>query len=215
MVDARGTLKTSALVFVLCNVTSANAQETAPFPDGLPEAPRTGLAPPQETTREIAREANVLLDRLATLTGEEEGGEARRLAAEIRERWTHSGSATMDLLLRRGRDAITEGDYARAIAHLTALTDHAPQFAEGWNQRATAFFLSDRYGEALSDIEQVLILEPRHFGALTGLAVILERLDERQAALRAFEAARAIYPADPNIEGAIDRLEQQTGERIL
>ncbi len=215
MVDLRRTLKTSALAFALYNVTFANAQETPPFPDVAPSAPPAEAAPPRETAREIARDAQVLLDRLATLTAEEEAVEARRLAAEIQERWTHSGSATIDLLLRRGRDAITEGEYTRAIAHLTALTDHAPQFAEGWNQRATAFFLSDRYGEALSDIEQVLILEPRHFGALSGLAVILEQLERPEAALRAFEAAQEIYPADENIQGAIDRLEQQTGERTL
>ena len=215
MVDPRRTLKTSILVFASCAVTFANAQETAPFPEAAPDAPPAEAAPPRETSREIARDAQVLLDRLATLTAEDEAGEARRLAGEIQERWTHSGSATIDLLLRRGREAVTEGEYERAIAHLTALTDHAPQFAEGWNQRATAFFLSDRYGEALSDIEQVLILEPRHFGALSGLAVILEQLGRPDAALRAFEAAHDIYPGDENITDAIQRLEQQTGERTL
>ncbi|MCK0166031.1 tetratricopeptide repeat protein [Jannaschia sp. S6380] len=160
-------------------------------------------------------DADALLNRLGTLTSEADAAEAARLAAEIQERWTHSGSPTMDLLLRRGQEAIAAGDYPRAIAHLTALTDHAPRFAEGWNQRATAFFLQERYGEALSDIEQVLILEPRHFGAMAGLGIILEGLGDTKGALRAFEAAAQVYPAEPNVQGAIERLQQQTGERTL
>ena len=158
---------------------------------------------------------DVLLDRLGTLTAEADAVEAGRLAAEVLERWTHSGSATADLLLTRGRGAIELGDFAQAISHLTALTDHAPEFAEGWNQRATAFFLMERYGAALSDIEQVLILEPRHFGALAGLGIILEQLGDTKGALRAFRAAKQVHPAEENVNGAVERLEQQTGERTL
>ncbi len=191
MIDLRVTLKALAIAIPFLYVTSASAQDV------------------------LSRDAGELLDRLSTLTAEEEAVEANRLAAEIQERWTHSGSAAIDLLLTRGQDAIAEGDYVRAITHLTALTDHAPDFAEGWNQRATAFFLMDRYGEAMSDIEQVLILEPRHFGALTGLGIILESLGEPKAALRAFERAQDIHPADDNINGAVERLGTQTGERTL
>lgn len=165
--------------------------------------------------QELDADPQALLNRLGTLTAEADAVEAGRLAGEILERWTHSGSAAMDLLLQRGQRAIQDGEFPRAVAHLTALTDHAPQFAEGWNQRATAFFLMDRYGEAISDIEQVLILEPRHFGALAGLGIILEQLGEEEAALRALKAARQVHPAEENVNGAIERLEQQTGERTL
>ncbi|SFJ53002.1 tetratricopeptide repeat protein [Jannaschia pohangensis] len=171
--------------------------------------------PAQQVGPELERDPQALLNRLGTLTAEGDAAEAGRLADEILERWTHSGSATLDLLLRRGQDAMAEGDFPRAIAHLTALTDHAPEFAEGWNQRATAFFLTERFGEALADIEQVLILEPRHFGALTGLAIILEQTGEDAAALKAYRAAQQIYPAEENLNGAIERLEMQTGERTL
>lgn len=165
--------------------------------------------------QELERDADALLNRLGTLSSEADAVEAARLAAEIQERWTHSGSPTIDLLLRRGQEAIAAGDHQRAISHLTALTDHAPGFAEGWNQRATAFFLEGRYGAALSDIEQVLILEPRHFGALAGLGIILEGLGDLKGALRAFERAAQVYPAEENVRGAIERLQQQTGERTL
>ena len=201
MVDTRVTLKALTLAFSCFYATFA-----------------PGIAPAQEAEApapELERDADALLNRLGTLTAEADATEANRLANEVLERWTHSGSAAMDLLLARGTEAIAEGDFPRAITHLTALTDHAPQFAEGWNQRATAFFLMDRYGEALSDIEQVLILEPRHFGALAGLGIILEQLGEEKAALKALKAARQVHPAEENVNDAIERLEQQTGDRTL
>ena len=196
MIDPRVTLKVLILALAAGYATSPPAR-----------------AQPVEAP-EVLGDADQLLNRLSTLTPAD-AEEADRLAREIRERWTHSGSAAMDLLLRRGQDAIEAGEYDRAVVHLTALTDHAPGFAEGWNQRATAFFLQDRYGEALGDIEQALILEPRHFGALTGLGVILEQLGEPEAALRAFRAVQAINPAEPQVNDAVDRLELQTGGRTL
>ena len=201
METLRALLKALAIACACGYATFAAAQGT---PGGAPSASDV-----------LPDDAQALLNRLGTLTAEEDAGEAARLAGEIEERWTHSGSATLDLLLTRGRDAIGVGELERALAHLTALTDHAPDFAEGWNQRATAFFLMDRYGEALSDLEQALILEPRHFGALAGLGVILERLGEDGAALRAFRAAAQVYPTEENIRSAIERLEAQSGERTL
>lgn len=132
--------------------------------------------------------------------------EATRLAAEIRERWSASGSASMDFLLMRGQAAIEAEDFGTAIQHLTALTDHAPEFAEGWNLRATAFFYQERYGEAIHDIEQVLALNPDHFNALTGLGLILGELGRERDALRAFRAAAAIHPHQEMVNEAIARL---------
>lgn len=135
--------------------------------------------------------------------------EAERIGAEILERWSASGSAAMDLLLMRGKAAIEAEDYGLAVLHLTALTDHAPQFAEGWNQRATAFFYAEKYGEALHDIEQVLALNPNHFNALTGLGMILQQMGQEARALEAFDAALAIHPFLPQVEGAAARLRTQ------
>ena len=201
MIDPRVTLKVLTLSGLAAYATflPVRAQEVPPEASGGPE---------------VLGDAEQLLNRLSTLTADD-ADEAGRLSREIQERWTHSGSVAMDLLLMRGKDAIEAGEYDRAVVHLTALTDHAPGFAEGWNQRATAFFMQDRLGEALSDIEQVLILEPRHFGALTGLGIILEQLGEPEAALRAFRAVQAIHPAEPQVNDAIERLERQTGGRTL
>lgn len=129
--------------------------------------------------------------------------------AEIWRQWSRSGSPAMDLLLERGRQAIQEGDFQAAIEHLTALVDHAPDFAEGWNARATAYFQAGLYGPSLADIERVLALEPRHFGALSGLAMILEEIGRPAQALEAWRAAHAIHPNAPGINEALQRLERQ------
>lgn len=134
-------------------------------------------------------------------------------AAEIENRiwqeWSRSGSAAMDLLLERGRSALEAGEAELAIEHFTALIDHAPDFAEGYNARATAYFQEGLYGPSLADIRQALILNPRHFGALAGLAMILEEIGEQEGALEAWRAVEAIHPLREGVRDAIERLEKQ------
>ena len=129
--------------------------------------------------------------------------------------WSHSGSDAMDLLLERGRRAIKAGDYAKAVEHLSALIDHAPDFAEAYNARATAFYLLEEYGLSVEDIEHTLALNPRHFGALTGLGMIYERLDRPEKALAAYLAAKSVHPHRPDLDEAIARLKDQTAGTSL
>ncbi|WP_237763591.1 tetratricopeptide repeat protein [Falsirhodobacter sp. alg1] len=132
--------------------------------------------------------------------------EAPKVAAEIEAEWDRSGSAAMDLLLQRGRAALAEGDYETAIAHLTALIDHAPDFPEGWSVRAQAFYQEGLLGPALDDIAHVLTLDPRHYTAVVGLGTILEEVERPEDAIRAYQEALAIHPYLDGIEEAIDRL---------
>lgn len=131
----------------------------------------------------------------------------QRLERQIVRRWSQSGSPSADLLLQRGRAALRSGDSTAAIEHLTALVDHAPEFAEGWNARATAYFQAGQYGPSMADIRQALRLNPAHFGALAGLGIILEDLGYEERALAAFEAARDIHPHRPDLQVAVGRLE--------
>lgn len=126
---------------------------------------------------------------------------------EIIQRWSISGSASADLLLARGREAMEAGDLEAAIDHLTALTDHAPDFAEGWNARATAYFQAGMYGPSIADVQRVLELNPRHFGALSGLGIMLEEMGELDFALEAFRAAAELTPHRPDLQQAVARLE--------
>ena len=83
-----------------------------------------------------------------------------------------------------------EGDTKLAVEHFSALIDHAPDFAEGYNARATAFFLRGQYGLSLNDIQETLARNPRHFGAIGGLALILEELGRPEDALAAWRLLR-------------------------
>jgi len=129
--------------------------------------------------------------------------------------WSQSGSDTADLLLSRGENAIDVEDYATAIEHLTALTDHAPDFAEGWHMRATAFYLADEHGLAVADLQRALILNPNHFSALTGLGIILEDRGDYIGALAAFEHAQTINPHREMIQNAVQRVKQRLGRSSL
>ena len=149
------------------------------------------------------------LDRLFADLGDPARDDWQLVEDEIWRQWSRSGSAAMDLLLERGRAAMEAGDYTAAVEHLTALVDHAPDFPEGWNARATAYFHAGLFGPSIEDIRHTLILEPRHFGAMAGMALIFEDLDRPEQALRAWLATQAIHPHMPGIDEAIERLERQ------
>ncbi|OSP55302.1 hypothetical protein BV911_08595 [Pseudoruegeria sp. SK021] len=152
------------------------------------------------------------LDRLFERLKEPELAEWEQVEDEIWVEWSKSGSASADLLLDRGRDALQAGNYPLAIEHLTALVDHAPAFAEGYNARATAFYQAGELGLSVQDIEAAVALNPRHFGALSGLAMIFEGLGMLAEALDVYEAVHTIHPHRPDVEDAIIRLEKDLGD---
>ena len=177
---------------LLCAVAAAVA--TALPGNGLAQADRLGNP-----------ELDTLFQRLKSV-GPEEAAEVER---QIAAAWSESGSAAMDLLLERGRKAMSEGDQSAAIRQFSALTDHAPEFAEGWNARATAHYLAGQFDLSLQDIGRTLQLEPRHFGAINGYALIMEARREYAAALRAYEILRSIHPQRKGLSQAIARLQQK------
>jgi tetratricopeptide (TPR) repeat protein len=158
-----------------------------------------------------AEDVDSLLDRLRTA----EAGEARRIERQIWLEWSKSGSPAMDLLLQRGRDAMEAGEIDLAIAHFSALVDHAPDFAEGWNARATAYFQKGEFGPSVADIARTLELNPRHFGALAGFGMILEATDRPAEALEVYRAALAIHPHLEGVLDAVERLQKETAGQDL
>jgi tetratricopeptide (TPR) repeat protein len=149
------------------------------------------------------------LDELFDQLQSADDAEASNIEQEIWNEWSKSGSPAMDLLLERGRQAMADGYPEIAIAHLTALIDHAPDFAEGWNARATAYYQTGDFGPAISDIGHVLTLNPRHWGALSGLGAIFEDLGRPEQALEVYKAALAINPHAPGLKEAVDRIEAE------
>lgn len=129
--------------------------------------------------------------------------------------WSRSGSDTIDLLVSRARTAIEADDFDTAIEHLTAATDHAPDFAEGWHLRATAFYRIGEYGLAMADLERALALNPNHFGALTGVGIVLEEMGQSALALRAMRAAQRLNPNSEQVSAAVERLRFSVGDATL
>lgn len=155
------------------------------------------------------------LEELYSQLAEPEREDWTRVEAEIVRLWSQSGSPAMDLLLRRAAEAMEAERYEVAIEHLSALTDHAPGFAEGWHVRATAFYFLGEFALAMADIQRTLALNPRHFGALEGLGAILEEMDQPEFALRALRAAEEINPNRPSLKDAVARLEHKAGAAEL
>jgi tetratricopeptide (TPR) repeat protein len=149
------------------------------------------------------------LDELFTRLLSADEGEAGRIEREIWIEWSKSGSPAEDLLLQRGKDAMALGDFPAAIEHFTAIIDQDPDFAEAWNARATAYYMAGEFGPSVADIGKVLTLNPRHFGALSGLAMILEESGKPERALEVYKAALAIHPHLQGAADAIKRLETE------
>ena len=145
---------------------------------------------------------DILFEQLKMADAEQ----GRLLEMAIVREWSNSGSPMMNLLLARGQQRIARQQYESAIRFLSVLTENAPDFAEGWNARATAYFLAGYDDLSLADIARTLALEPRHFGAISGLGIIMERRGQIHAALSAFEMVREIYPNRPGLAETIARL---------
>ena len=132
-----------------------------------------------------------------------------RAESDIQRAWSNSGSPALDLLFERGRQAIAAKDYPTAIGHLTALIDHAPDFAEAYNVRAQAYYLAGDSGPALNDIGMTLKLNPKNYGAMDVLGSLLDQIGKPKDALAAFRMSIAIHPHQPPVLNAIKRLQAQ------
>lgn len=209
----RGVLLPAALLGALA--WPAVSQGTLPQDDGAPSAPATdfwaqGATPDAgsaETGIAPAEDRTARLDRLLAELADPEDPDWGRAQADLQREWSRSGSAAMDLLLQRGRDAMEKGEPGIAIEHLSALIDYAPDFAEGWNARATAYFMAGAFGQSLSDIQHVLALNPNHYGALAGLGMILQQLDRSDLAAEAWRASLKINPHQAQVREALDGLD--------
>ena len=125
---------------------------------------------------------------------------------QIWSEWRKSGSPKSDLLLKRGMNAMAQGKFTASVKHLTAAIDYTPMFAEAWNMRATVFFLMEKYALSVSDIQQTLKLNPRHFGALSGLGMIFERSGQPKQALEVYKKLLEVHPRSSNAITSVNRL---------
>jgi tetratricopeptide (TPR) repeat protein len=150
------------------------------------------------------------LDQLfASLKRERDPERAGIIADEIRMDWADSGSATINLLMQWADKAISEKRNAAAYDFLDQAIALKPDYAEAWNRRATLNYALGDYRKSMEDINQVLRLEPRHFGALAGMAAILGDNGNDQLTLKAWERFLEIYPADRAAQKQVDTLSEK------
>lgn len=162
-----------------------------------------------------ANNPEMLLDRLfAQLHKAEDSRTAQVVEKAIWGLWSQSSSPTANALVQQATKAMAANNYAVAIKLLDTAIEVKPQFAEAWNKRATAFYLDRQFDKSLADIERVLELEPRHFGALSGLGLIRREMGQQEEALKAFRRALAIHPNLPAASRAVKELESEFEQRI-
>jgi tetratricopeptide (TPR) repeat protein len=184
------------------------------FAQGAGEAHST-ITGPNLRNPDANADPEEVLDRLfAQLRQADSEDTAKVLESAIQAMWMRSGSDTADVLMKQAGAAIEKKSYGSALAILDTVVELNPDFAEGWNRRATVHFLQGDYTNSQADIERVLELEPRHYGALSGLGAIQKERGNGRAALRALRRARTINPKLDNIDDRIRKLEQEYDQEI-
>ncbi len=168
----------------------------------LPIAAWPGGAAADQTDQRLP----ALFERLKAAGSDEE---AKATEALIWQIWTSYPDPEITALMLRGLHAMSEDEEDQAVAAFGEIVERKPDFAEGWNKRATAYFLMGDFDASVADIERTLRLEPHHFGALSGLGQIYLELDRKPAALKAFEAALAIDPHLAGVKAAVESLKKQ------
>ena len=136
---------------------------------------------------------------------------AEVVAANIWSIWGQVGDRAVSMLLSDGVAAMGRRDLRTALDKFDQIVLIAPEFAEGWNKRATVNYLVGNYRESLADIDKTLALEPRHFGALSGRGLVYLELEEEKLALESFEAALEVYPLMPGASQNAEILRKRIG----
>ena len=207
-------LMSAAALALLIPVASAQTvTPPAPPPHGRAIEP---MQPPKDLPRPQRGDRTRNLDFLfGALKAAPDADSAKQVENRIWALWLASGSDTANLLMTRAKAAIDGKDLDLAIQLLDALVKLKPDYIEAWNRRATIHYLRKEYGQSMEDIRQVLIREPRHFGAMSGLGMILQEFGDEKHALDVFRRALEINPHLPKIDEAIKALTEKVEGRAI
>jgi tetratricopeptide (TPR) repeat protein len=155
---------------------------------------------------------NALFDRLQTTSSVAEAATVTNLIWAI---WHQSDNEQANELMQQGLAEMSQRNYRAAVETFSAMIGVDPEFAEAWNKRATVHYLLGDYKASVKDIDRTLELEPRHFGALSGLGLIMIALDNDEAAIQAFEATLAVNPFAEGARENIQRLKERQTKPTL
>jgi tetratricopeptide (TPR) repeat protein len=208
---ARNCLTAILLAAVVAAVPiSAFAQDPRVLPKQkkLPEAP--------SKLPKVGADRNRGLDFLfGALKAAPDEASAKHVEARIWALWLQTPSDTAALLMMRAKSAMDAQQMDVALKLLDAVVKLRSDYVEGWNRRATLYYLKNDYAHSLEDIEQVLAREPRHFGALAGLGMIMQDLGDEKRALDAFRKALAINPHLDKVPELVKSLSEKVEGRDI
>ncbi len=203
--------------------------ETPFIPNWMPPAPSDGSRSEpdeQESDRATAEEKAPFLygaerrrkeldDLFATLAKAPNAAVGKLVANSIQMKWNESGSATVDYLMTNARQALQRDQTDVALDLLGEAIVLKPDYAEAWNLRATLHFLRGDWSKSMADIERVLALEPKHFGALTGMGAILQQSGRPAAALAIYERVLEIFPTLETAQEQAESLRKAVANQTL
>lgn len=199
------------LVLVLGTASAALAQAVPPAPPG--KAQKKLPEPPAKLPK-VDRNKNI--DFLfGALKAAPDEASAKHVEARIWAIWIQTPSDTASLLMARAKTAVDAQKIDVAIKLLDAVIKLRPDYIEAWNRRATLYYMQNDYGRSLADIREVLIREPRHFGALAGLGMIMQEVGDEKRALDAYRKALAINPHLDKIPEQVKALTEKVEGRDI
>ncbi len=197
-------------------VAPAFAQAPAPAPEKpAPNAKGEWVHPPEKLPHvagDPLRNLDLLFKALKAAPSDEM---AKAIEQRIWAVWAVSRSDTTNLLMSRVRTAFERHDVDLALKLLDAIVKIKPDYTEAWNRRATIYFTKKDYGRALADLREVLKREPRHFGALSGLGLILQDIGDDKEALDVYRRVLTIYPRMERVPEIVRKLQEKVEGRDI
>src|SRR5262245_29635658 len=190
-----------AAALVLPDVAAA---QQGPWPEAPDKLPRN--------RRGRTQSIDFLFEALKAAPNDET---AKHVESRIWALWMASGSDTADLLMSRVKAAVDAKEIDLGIKLLDSIIAIKPDYAEAWNRRATLNFSKKDFGAALADIRQVLAREPRHFGALTGLGLIMQEIGDDKRALEVYRKALAVHPRLQKVPDLVKQLTEKVEGRDI
>ena len=208
-------MRFSCLVLATAIAAASGLALPALAQDATPPASNPMVAPdkvPRPPRGDKTKNLDFLFEALKVAP---DADSAKLVEGRIWAIWLHSGSDTADLLMSRVKTAVDKKDIDLAIKLLNAIIDIRPEYVEAWNRRATLLFMKKDIARSLDDIRQVLAREPRHFGALFGLGLILQEFGQEKQALEVFRRALAVNPHMPKVPDLVKTLTEKVEGRDI
>jgi tetratricopeptide (TPR) repeat protein len=202
--------------FLVIGVTAAVLAAVPAWAPACAQTSKNWVEPPGKLPRaergDPTRNLDFLFEALKIAPDDDT---AKAIEQRIWALWFVSPSDTANLLMTRVRTAVEAKDLDLALKLLNALIKIRPDYVEAWNRRATIYFMKNEYGKSIADIREVLRREPRHFGALSGLGLILQEIGDDKHALEVFRRAVELYPRIEKIPDLVKTLREKVEGRDI